>query len=134
MTALDGTLRAIVAADRLGALAGDVGYLPVVSSWRARVLRCRRALKRLREGGDHKSASVLYVAHGYPDPLVHHIPELGRLGAAIDGLFPTSLADPDALAAMVEAQKRAAGAPVLARGPGCRCLTSRTASGILSPN
>jgi len=57
----------------------DIGQsVTAVSKWRARVLRCRRAIRRLRLGGDHKSASVLLVAYGYPDPLVRQIPELAR--------------------------------------------------------
>jgi hypothetical protein len=63
-------------------LAIDIGQsVTAVSKWRGRVLRCRRALRRLRLAGDHKSASVLLVAYGYPDPLVRQIPELARFPA-----------------------------------------------------
>lgn len=60
----------------------DIGQsVTAVSKWRSRVLRCRRAIRRLRERGDHKSASVLLVAYGYPDPLSRQIPELARFPA-----------------------------------------------------
>lgn len=55
----------------------DIGLaVPAVSRWRKKILRCRRALTRLRESGDHRSVSVLHVAYGYPDPIVRQIPEL----------------------------------------------------------
>lgn len=50
--------------------------VPVVSRWRKKIIRCRRALTRLRETGDHQSASVLHIAYGYPDPIIRQIPEL----------------------------------------------------------
>lgn len=60
----------------------DIGQsVTAVSKWRSRVLRCRRAIRRLRLAGDHKSASVLLVAYGYPDPLARQIPELARFPA-----------------------------------------------------
>ncbi len=49
---------------------------PVVSRWRQKILRCRRALVRMREAGDHRDVSVLHVAYGYPDPIVRQLPEL----------------------------------------------------------
>lgn len=58
----------------------------VVSHWRARVSRCRRALDRLRRAGEHGNACVLFVAHGYPDPLVRQIPELADLGPLLGSL------------------------------------------------
>lgn len=55
----------------------DIGLaVPAVSRWRKKILRCRRALVRLRESGDHRSVSVLHVAYGYPDPIVRQLPEL----------------------------------------------------------
>jgi len=58
-------------------IAYDIGLsVPRVSRWRQKVLRCRRALSRLRESGDHRSVSVLHVAYGYPDPIVRQLPEL----------------------------------------------------------
>lgn len=54
--------------------------VPVVSRWRERVRRCRRALRLLHEGGDSRSVSVLMVAHGYPDPIAAAAPELLAMG------------------------------------------------------
>lgn len=65
---------------------GDVGWVPVVRQWRARVLRARRALRLLRERGDHQHASVLYVAHGHPDPIVAQLPPLATLPSELRSL------------------------------------------------
>lgn len=62
--------------DHLGALFGTA----VVASWRSKVQRCRRTIIRLRERGDQHSANVLMVAHGYPDPIVAQLPDLGTFG------------------------------------------------------
>ncbi len=53
---------------------------PVVANWRMRVSRCRRALARMRAIGAHDDVAVLYVAHGYPDPiLIDVLPQLCEL-------------------------------------------------------
>ena len=51
-----------------------------VRMWRRRIVRCRRALCRMRERGEQREASVLYVAYGYPDPLVEQLPDLKSFG------------------------------------------------------
>lgn len=61
-------------------------FVPALRQWRQRLGRCRRALRRLRERGDHESANVLMVAHGHADPIVRQLPELARLGAALGSL------------------------------------------------
>jgi glycosyltransferase involved in cell wall biosynthesis len=53
---------------------------------------------------DHVAGAMDGPAHAVEGALryVYLPPRLGRLGAAIDGLLPTSLADPSALAALLE--------------------------------
>jgi hypothetical protein len=71
--------------ERLGIDLGEDGLVVAVTAFRAAALRCRRALRRLRERGDHRSVDVLYVAHGPADPFVFQLPELA------DAKFPTEL-------------------------------------------
>lgn len=51
-----------------------------IRNWRERLLRCRRALRRMHERGETESVAVLHVAHGYPDPFVRAFPELDKFG------------------------------------------------------
>lgn len=52
---------------------------PVIRAWRGRLQRTRRTFAALRHAGDHRSADILFVAHGYPDPLARSlIDELGE--------------------------------------------------------
>jgi hypothetical protein len=51
----------------------DWGKHEVVRDWRNRIARCRRAMTRLRNAGDHRSADVLMVAYGHPDPAAAHL-------------------------------------------------------------
>lgn len=53
---------------------------PRVANWRARISRCRRTIAALHEKGDHRAVSVLFVAYGYPDPIVRQLPDLLELG------------------------------------------------------
>lgn len=53
---------------------------PVVASWRARIQRCRRAVAALHLAGNHTAVSVLFVAYGYPDPILRQLPDLLELG------------------------------------------------------
>lgn len=53
----------------------------VVSNWRARILRSRRAIACLRHHDDQRSANVIMVAYGYPDPLARQYPELAAWAA-----------------------------------------------------
>ncbi len=54
--------------------------------WRKSVLRCRAALRLMRERGEHAPASVLMVAHGYVDPLTLQFPELSAMGSELANL------------------------------------------------
>jgi len=60
--------------------------VPVVSHWRSRIQRCRRAIARLHAQGDSRSVSILFVAYGYPDPLAKQLPELEQLGPVLGSL------------------------------------------------
>ncbi len=54
-----------------------------VVDWRARMHRCRRALRMLSESGDHRSVAILHIAHGPPDPMTRDWPS-----ASVDFLGP----------------------------------------------
>jgi hypothetical protein len=43
---------------------------PTVATWRKRIARCRRALTKLHDMGEHKAVAVLHTVYGHPDPLV----------------------------------------------------------------
>ncbi len=63
----------------------------IVRDWRSRLARCRRALAKLRRGGDHRSVSVLMVAYGHPDPAARDLflafgPELATLARYVDAV------------------------------------------------
>ena len=62
-------------------LAGAFGAV-VVSSWRERLRRSRRAITLLRSEGKGEVANVLMVAYGHPDPFAREVPELVALGRA----------------------------------------------------
>lgn len=85
----------------------DVGWVPVVRQWRARIIRCRRALRRLRERGDHQHASVLYVAHGHADPIVAQLAPLATLPPELRSLVRYTAATEEWRRAMVSAAARA---------------------------
>lgn len=53
----------------------DVWKHPTVASFRTRIIRCRRALNKMRYAGQHKHASVLYIVFGYPDPAIRELPK-----------------------------------------------------------
>lgn len=46
-----------------------------VDSWRKRIMRCRRAIQRMYQNGDHKHAGVLHVVYGHIDPLIKAFPK-----------------------------------------------------------
>lgn len=77
---------------------------PVVSRWRQKILRCRRALVRMREAGDHRDVSVLHVAYGYPDPIVRQLPDLLGMSVKIGVLVRYTDAVEDKRQEMVRAE------------------------------
>lgn len=52
---------------------GDFGKIPAIVTWRHRLRRSRRTITLLRAEGDHRSADVLLVAYGHPDPSTAHL-------------------------------------------------------------
>lgn len=55
---------------------------PKVGSWRKRINRARRTIRRLHEQNQHKTVAILFIVYGHPDPLITTFPSevLLRLG------------------------------------------------------
>ncbi len=93
------------AEDAIRFIAIDIAYsVPAVSRWRQKILRCRRALARLRAAGQGHDVSVLHVAYGYPDPIVRQLPDLLAMSVKLGVLVRYTDAVEEKRAEMVRAE------------------------------
>lgn len=82
----------------------DLRAHPVVSRWRERIQRARRALARLRTSGQGSHASCLMVAYGHVDPFVRAFPELCDLRPELASLIRYTEATEQARLTLVRAE------------------------------